>query len=211
MKKELIVLSICFAMLIGIFPTISTNAQNLADVIISEPDDKLYVPAEGVTDKESYFEMIDEMNLASTSGQASRTSGYYYISDQNSAYRNGSEMYSKFSSTIDWDYIESSKVSGTSRAAWLGANPVNCTNITLTDKITFAGLVVSVNASGGNWSTSLQSATWSATQANVWSLDHSYNNVTCIGLDLYIKQSTIGDFQFGTQYYTTTASDSQFL
>lgn len=120
-------------------------------------------------------------------------------------------MYSEFNSAIDWDYIRSSQISGNSRARWYGYNPYNADKITLTDKITFAGIVVSVSASGPNWSTTTQSASWTASENNNWMIDHIYSRVSCVGYDVYIKQVSTGDFKFGTTYYTTSATDSQWL
>lgn len=173
--------------------------------------DAMYVPQKDDTiDKEAYGRAMDKLLNRNTTVGA-KVGGTYNISDKDSLTHNGYELYSKFSSTIEWDLIQSSKVSGSSRASWTGINPFNADKITLTDKITFAGIVVSVSASGPNWSTTMQSATWTASQDNQWQIDHIYSDITCVGYDIYIKQVTTGDFKFGTTYYTTSAIDSQWL
>jgi hypothetical protein len=173
--------------------------------------DIIYVPNNDMTSQKEFYELLMDKVIERENLTTTRSAGTYSISDKDSLTHNGEELYSKFSSTIEWDYIQSSKVSGSSRAAWLGGNPLLADSIKLTDKITFTGLVVSVSASGSNWSTSIQTATWSATENSAWEIDHVYSNITCVGDDLYIKQITTGDFEFGTTHYTTTAIASKLL
>lgn len=211
MFKAKKILSVALAM--GIMVTMSISAyasegSNYNKVIEPISNDTIYTPSDSVTDKIAYGEQMD-LIIAQEKGPSKR--GTYSISDQDTLTHNGKSLYSKFDSEIDWDYIESSKVSGSSRAAWIGTNPMDADRITLTDKISFGGIVIGVSTDGANWSTTMTSASWSESLDDEWEIDHVYSDINCTGYDLYVKQVTTGDFKFGTKYYTTSATDSKFL
>lgn len=157
--------------------------------------------------KEAYCATLDDMLSKNTP----TTRNSYTISDRDTLQHNNYNLYSEFDSTVEWDLIHSSSVSGNSQAAWLGTTPGTADKITLTDKFTFTGVVLSVSASGPNWSSSMQSATWSASETDKWVMSHIYSNISCVGYDIYLKQVSTGDFKFGGTYYTTSATDSLFL
>lgn len=208
MKKFL---SVALAMVIMLSVTSNAFATENSYTKYVDPSssDTIYIPSDDVTDKVRYGEELD-LIIAQERGPSKR-GGVYNISDKDTLTHNGSSLYSKFASEIDWDYIESSKVSGSSRAAWLGSNPMDADRITLSDKISFGGIVIGVSTSGADWSTTMTSASWSASLDDEWQIDHTYSDISCTGYDLYVKQVSTGDFKFGTKYYTTSATDSKFL
>ncbi|SHK16642.1 hypothetical protein [Paramaledivibacter caminithermalis] len=139
---------------------------------------------------------------------SSSRSQTHEISDFAIKYTDDLDMSTKFKYTITNDLVSTSEISGYSRASSSGIYGYKPDTISLTDQFTFVGVSVSVDAGGPGWSTSGESAVWSKQKADVASLTHYYEGVTCTGYDLYIKQITTGEFEVGTRTYSIIASDS---
>lgn len=182
------------------------DTSNLKDsIVISEDNDYIIIPNDTITDKESYLSNLSD----SLSYQPKSRAGTYSLSATDKAYYNNSYMYSKFSSTLQ-DNFSGSKVNGSSRVAWVGTSPHNCTTIALIDTIKLTGVSPNISV-GDGWSISggltSETAVWEKELSNQWAIDHSYSNLTFDGVDLYYRQTATGEFQFGTKFFTTTATD----
>ncbi|MBN4051115.1 MAG: hypothetical protein COA82_12400 [Alkaliphilus sp.] len=173
---------------------LETNSKNTTAKIMREFNEKMY--SENITDAHSTMGIL---------------AGTYNISDFESKHISTAAMSSKFDSTIYWDFIKSSEISGRSQATFSGMYGYEPDKISLTDKFSFVGIVVGIDVSGPNWSTTMQSATWSREETGYSSLIHIYEDITCVGYDIYIKQTTTAYFEIGATGYTVTASDSQWL
>ncbi|MCK4259483.1 MAG: hypothetical protein KAX49_10930 [Halanaerobiales bacterium] len=136
--------------------------------------------------------------------------GTYNLSDTNSMTYSDGTLYSEFDVTLDDNFFGSS-VTGDSRAAWTGLDPYNCDSIRLTDTIKLTGISVSINV-GSSWGVTggitSKTATWSKEYSDEFSIDHTFQDITFDGVDLYYRQTATGDFSFGTDNFTTTATDT---
>lgn len=86
-----------------------------------------------------------------------------------------------FSTTLQ-GYVQSGDVvaqfDGTSQAAWEGFDPVNCSEISLTDKWWVNGWFVSFTYPAGLGITgSGEEGSWTTSFANNWLVVHHYNNI----------------------------------
>ncbi|ARU60954.1 hypothetical protein CBW65_07545 [Tumebacillus avium] len=181
------------------------------NILSNTPDDLSFSPGKSVKNKEKYLESVEKYWKKSPQTIGTEALVQPVLSDQDDLTHNGSNMYSKFTSNVNNGWTNVS-VSGSSRAAWVGSNPFNADSITLADKITYSGVNVTISVPGSSsWSISAFTASWSAKVSNDWDIDHTYSNINSTGYDVYIKQTTTGDFKFGSSFYTTTASDGAWL
>ena len=137
--------------------------------------------------------------------------GTYHLSSSESDYYKNQEMYSSFYADLEDNFI-GSKMSGQSKAVWLGNNPFNADKISLSTEIKLTGIAISVSVgndgfevSGGSTSKTLNM--FDSIEDN-WRLYQNYSNVTFDGIDLYYRHSAIGKFEFGYEIYYLTATDS---
>ncbi|MDF2885434.1 MAG: hypothetical protein K0R54_6008 [Clostridiaceae bacterium] len=217
---------LCFALmfLFCVTPISAFAAQLPQGAILVEDDgyDRVYIASDDIVDVDAYIEELDiyieelsrqDLQKNSSSSMAIAATTPYTIGDSSTETiaNNTATGTASFDSTIYWDYIESSEIDGDSYARYSGIYGHYPDSISLTDKFSFVGVVVSVSADGPNWSTSGDTAIWSRTMTGTNVLNHYYSGVTCVGYDLYIKQQTTAEFEVGSNAYTIIASDSQFL
>lgn len=213
-------LSFLLVLLFCVTP-ISTFAAELPQgAILVEDDgyDTVYIASDDVVDVEQFVKelnlYIEELSVQEINTNSTRAiESYYYIGDTNSkSIVNGTATgRAGFDSTVDWDYIKSSIIDGSSYGSYSGIYGHNPDAISLSDKFSFVGVVVSVSASGPNWSTSGDTITWHKRMTGTNAMTHYYSGITCVGYDLYIKQQTTAEFEVGSSTYTIVASDSVFL
>ena len=135
--------------------------------------------------------------------------GTYNLNDIDIMSYSDGTLVSSFNSTLQ-DNLFGSNVDGYSIVAWTGLNPNYCDTIKLTDTISLTGLSLSLSI-GSEWSvsggTTSKTAKWSKEYENEFSIEHTYQNITFDGVNLYYRQTCTGDFSFGTSNFTTTATD----
>lgn len=56
-----------------------------------------------------------------------------------------------------------------------------------------------------------KTAQWSRHHNDNWHINHTTSDATFDGFDLYYRQFAYGEFEFGTENFTTTASDNVWL
>jgi len=97
------------------------------------------------------------------------------------------------------DYITSQEFigDGNTKGYWWGSNPYYANLITL-------AISVSISVPAGlGFSTSGDTATYSGTWSNAWSVQHYYNNLDGTGLSIYDEDQNDGEtFRFGSTDYT---------
>lgn len=104
------------------------------------------------------------------------------------------------------DYITSQEFigDGYTNGYWWGSNPYYANLITLASSIKLSGISVSISVPAGlGFSTSGDTATYSGTWSNAWSVQHYYNNLDGTGLSIYDEDQNDGEtFRFGSTDYT---------
>lgn len=122
-----------------------------------------------------------------------------------------------FNSDVTYGITSDLRVYGNSKVYWAGSNPSSyCDKISLTDKFYIAGINPSFAfGSGGSWNVSPgltnSTATWYSSFPTQYIINHVYDNVDFNGYELYFKQTTTGEFTFGTTTYELSAVDSSTL
>ncbi|WP_213484683.1 hypothetical protein [Thermobacillus xylanilyticus] len=215
--KKLISFAFSLVLLVTIFDaTVFAQDQGIKTentdriYIVNSEHDKAFIPAAHVTNKEKFLESLRQNNNAALRPMCC-FDFQKELSGRDETRHNGKLLLAHFDSVISFDQT-SAEVSGFSRVAWFGDDPINADKITLTDKFSFRGLSISITTPGGvNWSTSGSTATWQESLNNNWLIEHDYSKIGVSGFELHFEQSTTGDFKFGSRFYTLTARDSTFL
>ncbi|SHK58910.1 hypothetical protein [Paramaledivibacter caminithermalis] len=215
MKKPIIGI-LCITLLI--VSSLTVNAEPTHDKInksmhveiSKDGKDRVITSSNKVTDKIKFEAEVNEflgqevMSLATTIN----------LKDSDRYDYNGSYCQSEFDSDVTYSVITDLRVNGTSKAKWMGSNPVNCDNIKLEDSFTITGVAVSITL-GSDWSVTggltSKTGTWSKDYDDEWIITHNYSNLDFNGYELYIKQKARGYYTFGTTTHDTSAVDSTLL
>jgi hypothetical protein len=118
-----------------------------------------------------------------------------------------------FSSSVSYPTAETYAIfNGSSSAIWHGSNPLRATRITLSDTWRASGAAISVSfPSGVGISGSGNTATWSGGVNNTSRVTHYFSNIKFTGALYSVSESTTGTFQFGSVFFTVSASDSALI
>jgi hypothetical protein len=116
-----------------------------------------------------------------------------------------------FSSSDPYTVPETQVIfNGNSYAKWLGASPFNATAITLSDTFHADGLAFwasfppGVQNQGGD-------AVFTNSVSNNWAIYHSFSNIKANGLLWNIRETSTATFQFGSNFFSTIATDDSAL